>query len=404
MKAPNLPTLRLRRPSPQFGHWRGSPPSGLGREDVRAEQLVQRVQHLADAQVLDLPDAGREVAPEVAQHVLPLELAVGDEVELLLQVGREIVLDVALEEGLQEGRDEAALVLGDQALLVDADVVALLQHGERGGIGRGTADAELLHALDQRRLGKARRRLREVLLGLDLAIGDAVALGQRRQAAAVIVLGVIFLALLDHAHAVVAAFLVDLEEALELHDGAGGAQQCRACRRGLSPRCRRWSAPARRTPSGSRPCASRSARRGGPGRDRDGATTSCGRRVTSVGRMASCASCAFLALVLYSRMNGATKRCEYSRAIMPRMALIGLRDDRHAVGSHVGDEADRSRRRCRRPHTGAGRAAWSAWRRSRACGRRPSAASRWRTARTDCASPPSSRRGRPGSRPSRWRP
>ena len=30
MKAPNLPTLRLRRPSPQLGHWRGSPPSALG--------------------------------------------------------------------------------------------------------------------------------------------------------------------------------------------------------------------------------------------------------------------------------------------------------------------------------------------------------------------------------------
>ena len=63
-----------------------------------------------------------------------------------------------------------------------------------------------------------------MLLGLDLAVGDAVALGERRQAAAVVVLGVIVLALLDHAHAVVAAFLVDLEEAVELHDGAGGAQ------------------------------------------------------------------------------------------------------------------------------------------------------------------------------------
>ena len=98
--------------------------------------------------------------PEVAQHVLPLELAVGDEVELLLQVGGEVVLDVALEEAFQERRDEAALVLGDQPLLVDADVVALLQHGERRGVGGGAADAELLHALDQRGFRIARRRLR----------------------------------------------------------------------------------------------------------------------------------------------------------------------------------------------------------------------------------------------------
>ena len=41
---------------------------------------------------------------------------------------------------------------------------------------------------------------------------------------AVVVLGVIFLAFFDHAHAVVAAFLVDLEEAFEHHDGAGCAQ------------------------------------------------------------------------------------------------------------------------------------------------------------------------------------
>ena len=72
---------------------------------------------------------------------------------------------------------------GIEPLLVDADVVALLQHGQRRGVGRGPADAELLHALDQRRFGKARRRLREVLLGLDLFVlepSPAVSGGKRR--------------------------------------------------------------------------------------------------------------------------------------------------------------------------------------------------------------------------------
>ena len=248
------------------------------------------------------PTARREVAPEVAQHVLPLELAVGDEVELLLEVGGEVVLDVALEEALQERRDEPALVLGDQPLLVDADVVAVLQHGERRGIGGGPADAELLHALDQRRLGVARRRLGEMLLGLDAAVLQRVALrpaaaggGCRpprpprpcRSRAAV-----------------VAAFLVELEEAVELHDRAGGAQAVGLAVAARHRRSRRWSARARRTPSGSPPCASRSARRGGPGRARDAGDVlrACAR--TSVGRIASWASCAFLALVLYSRMKG----------------------------------------------------------------------------------------------------
>ena len=209
MKAPNLPHLEAQAPLAAVGALARVAALGLGREDVRAQDLVQRLQHLADAQVLDLADGGREVAPEVAQHVLPLELAVGDEVELLLQVGREVVLDVALEEALQERRDEPALVLGDQALLVDADVVAVLQHGERGGIGGGPADAQLLHALDQRRLGEARRRLGEVLLGLDAAVLERVALGERRQAAAVVLLGLLGLAVLD---AVVAALLVELRK------------------------------------------------------------------------------------------------------------------------------------------------------------------------------------------------
>ena len=134
---------------------------------MRAQKLVEGFQHVADPEILDLLDGAHEVLPEVPQDILPLELAVGDEVELLLQVRREVVLHVALEEAFQEAGDEAALVLGDQPLLVDADVVALLQHGERGGIGGGPADAQLLHALDQRGFRIARRRLREVLLGLD---------------------------------------------------------------------------------------------------------------------------------------------------------------------------------------------------------------------------------------------
>src|SRR5262249_12542842 len=109
---------------PAVGALARIPALGLGRKDVRAQQLVQCLEHLPDAQVLDLAHGAGEIAPEVAQHVLPFELAIGDEIELLLKIRGEIELHIALEEALEEGGDEASLVLGDQPLLVDAHVIA----------------------------------------------------------------------------------------------------------------------------------------------------------------------------------------------------------------------------------------------------------------------------------------
>ncbi len=80
-------------------------------KDVRPKQIVQRIEHLGDAQIADVVHRADELAPEVAQHVLPFELAGGDEVELLLKIGGEVVFDIAAEEALEEGGDQAALVL-----------------------------------------------------------------------------------------------------------------------------------------------------------------------------------------------------------------------------------------------------------------------------------------------------
>ena len=177
MKAPNLPTLRLRRPAPQEGQARGSPPlAGLG-EDMRPEQIVQSVEHLGDPQIADIVHRGDELAPEIAQHVLPFELARRDVVELLLEIGGEVVLDIAAEEALEKGRDQPSLVFGIEPLLVEADIFAVAEHVQRRGIGGGAADAELLHLLDQGRFAIAGRRLGEVLLRLDLARIERFALG-----------------------------------------------------------------------------------------------------------------------------------------------------------------------------------------------------------------------------------
>ena len=74
------------------------------RKHSGAKHLVERLEHVGDAQLLDVVDRAGEIAPEVAQHLLPGELAVGDLVELLLQGGGEVVFDVALEEAFEEGR------------------------------------------------------------------------------------------------------------------------------------------------------------------------------------------------------------------------------------------------------------------------------------------------------------
>ena len=62
---------------------------------MRAEHLVERVEHLGDAQILDVVDGADEVAPEIAQHLLPGDLVVGDAVELLLEIGGEVIFDIA---------------------------------------------------------------------------------------------------------------------------------------------------------------------------------------------------------------------------------------------------------------------------------------------------------------------
>jgi len=186
--------------------------AGLGAgEDMRPKHLVQGVKHLGDAEIADILHGGDELAPEVAQHVLPSKLAGRNQIELFLEIGGEIVFDVATEEILEERRDQPALVLGIEPLLVEPDIFPVAQNVERGGIGRGPADAELLHLLDQARFGIAGRRLGEMLLRLDLAAFELVALGQHGEGAIL-------------SDDIVGAFLIELEEAVEADHRARGAQ------------------------------------------------------------------------------------------------------------------------------------------------------------------------------------
>ena len=218
MKPPNLPSLSESLPLSHFGHLRGSMPSARGGNRCGAEHLVERIDHLRDAQFLDVADGGGELAPEVAQQLAPGDLVVGDAVELLLEIGGEIVFDVAGEEAFEERREHAALVLGNEALLVDAHIAAVLEHLQDRGVGRGPADAELLHALDQRGFRIARRRLGEVLAGVDRPLVEPLALIDLGQTARVIVVAVARLI------GVVLVLVIEPQEAVELDHLSGGAQ------------------------------------------------------------------------------------------------------------------------------------------------------------------------------------
>ncbi len=180
---------------------------------MRREHLVERVDHVADAQILDLLHRGEEVAPEPAHEFEPRHLVVGDAVELLFEIGGEVVFDIAREEAFEKGRDDAAAVLRDQPVLLSADITAVLQHLQDRGIGRGPADAELLQPLDQGGFRIARRRLGEMLARIDPELLERLADAHLRQPALLLVLGRFVPALLIHG-----------EKAVERDHGPVGAQ------------------------------------------------------------------------------------------------------------------------------------------------------------------------------------
>ncbi len=181
--------------------------------DVFAEHRIEHVQHFGHAHVLDAVDGADEVGPEIPQDLLPGDFIIRDFVELLFEIGGEVELDVTREEVLQERDDDAALVFGGQALFLELHIAAVLQHLQDRCIGRRPADAEFFHALDQRGFREARWRLGEVLRDVEALALQRFAFAHGGEAAALFIIRI-----------VVAAFLIDCKEAVELDDLTGGAQ------------------------------------------------------------------------------------------------------------------------------------------------------------------------------------
>ena len=196
-------------------------PNGLAvfvyREEVRAKLLVEGRQHIGDFQVLGLVDRFMERFPEVGQDLFPGDCTLGDIIEGVFQLRRKVVLHVAGKEVGQEGSDQPSPVFGNKAALVENDIVPVLQNLQDAGIGRGPADAEFLKPLHQACFAVARRRLREMLLRLGLVMGQRFAFLHGRQQASVLV----FLAALRR---LVPGFLIQFQEAIEGDDGTGGAE------------------------------------------------------------------------------------------------------------------------------------------------------------------------------------
>ncbi|CAH0312433.1 hypothetical protein ROS9278_04991 [Roseomonas sp. CECT 9278] len=189
-------------------------------EHVRAQILVQRIDHVADLEVARGLHRGRELAPEGAHHRPPIGLPRRNFVELLLHRGGEAGVHILVEEAHQEGGHHPPEILGDEAPLLEAHVFQVLQPLQDGGIGRGPPDPELLQPLDQARFRIARRRLGEVLAGGDLAALQRIVLRHRRQDAAVVILRRLVGGLEAGAGiggAVVLILAIQLQEAVEGH-------------------------------------------------------------------------------------------------------------------------------------------------------------------------------------------
>src|SRR5437870_706467 len=187
-------------------------PALLAHEVGRA-LLALHVAH-QDLGLLEVPG---EWPPEATERVDVVLLALLDAVELVLHAGRELDVQYVGERLDQEVGHQEAQVGRFEAPPVVLDHVLLVEDGAHdAGIGGRAPDALLLELLDERGLREAGRRLREVLLGDQLEEAQPVALGERRELALALLLGIALL--------VVAALGVDADEAVEHEDLAGGPE------------------------------------------------------------------------------------------------------------------------------------------------------------------------------------
>src|SRR2546425_82088 len=122
----------------------------------------------------------RERPPEVAQHLLPAEVALLDLVELVLHLGREPDVEHRGERALHDAPHRLAERCGRETAILGRGVPAGLERRDDRRVGGRPPDPEPLQLLDEARFAVARRRLGEVLVGRDLLHRHDVALDEGR--------------------------------------------------------------------------------------------------------------------------------------------------------------------------------------------------------------------------------
>ena len=128
--------------------------------------------------LLRLLQALAEILVKFVEQLVPGEIALGYLVKVLLHACGKAVIQQVGETLLQALGDDIAHFLGVKALVLQAHVAAVLDRGDNGGIGGGSTDTALFQLPHEAGLTVSRRRLGEMLGGIQLQQRKHVALLQ----------------------------------------------------------------------------------------------------------------------------------------------------------------------------------------------------------------------------------
>src|SRR6266566_6256063 len=163
--------------------------------------------------ILGFLEGALERTVELLEHLDLAELTLGDVVELLLHVGREVGVDDVREVLDQLVGYHVADVLRSEPSILQTDVSAVLDRRDDRRVGGRTPDPELLELLHERSLGVTRRRLCEVLLRQDLEHAKELLGREHRQRGLCVLVRL-----------VVAPLPVELQEPVERERLAGSSE------------------------------------------------------------------------------------------------------------------------------------------------------------------------------------
>ena len=99
------------------------------------ENIVNFFKDFGDGLVHRLVNCDFEIGPEIGKKFLIIRLASADVIQFFFKGGCVVVADVFAEKVGQESRDKPPFIFGDQAVLVFAHVVAVLDRRDDRRIG-----------------------------------------------------------------------------------------------------------------------------------------------------------------------------------------------------------------------------------------------------------------------------